>query len=81
VPDKKGKLSPIPWIRWQQDGPLRTEEDVWNFWRGHPDAQLAVLLDNGLVTVDMDLKKLPGGRAPFIQPPCALPGAGMMGRS
>ena len=29
VPDKKGKLSPIPWIRWQQDGPLRTEEDMW----------------------------------------------------
>ena len=64
VADKKGKLSPIPWIRWQQDGPLRTEEDVWNFWRDHPDAQLAVLLDNGLVTVDVDLKKLPGGRAP-----------------
>ena len=64
VPDKKGKLSPIPWIRWQQDGPLRTEEDVWNFWRDHPDAQLAVFLDNGLVTIDVDLKKLPDGRAP-----------------
>ena len=45
VPDKKGKLSPIPWIRWQQDGPLRTEEDVWNFWRDHPDAQLADYVD------------------------------------
>jgi hypothetical protein len=64
VPDRKGKLSPIPWIRWQQDGPLRTEEDVWNFWREHPDAQLAVLLDNGLVTIEVDLKKLPGGPAP-----------------
>ncbi len=61
VPDKKGKLSPIPRNRWQQDGPLRTEEDMWDFWRDHPDAQLAVLLDQGLVTIDVDLKKLPGG--------------------
>ena len=55
VPDKKGKLSPIPWIRWQKDGPLRTEEDVGNFWREHPDSQLAVLLDDGLVTAEVDL--------------------------
>lgn len=62
LPDKKGKLGPIPWVRWQWGGLLRTEEDVWNFWRDHLDAQLAVLLDNGLVTVDVDLKKLPDGR-------------------
>ena len=37
VPDKKGKLSPIRWIHWQQDGPLHTEEDFWRFWRDHPD--------------------------------------------
>ena len=48
VRDKKGLLSPIPWIRWQAGGPLRTEEDVWNFWRDPPDAQLAVLLSRGL---------------------------------
>ena len=74
VPDKKGKLSPIPWIRWQQDGPLRAEEEVWDFWRDHPDAQLAVLLDNGLVTIDVDLKKLPGGRAPEGFPVPSGPG-------
>ena len=64
VPNDKGKLSPIPWIRWQSDGPLRTETDVRHFWTEHPDAQLAILLENGLVTVDIDLKKLPGGEAP-----------------
>ena len=62
--DNKGKLSPIPWIRWQQDGPLRGENQVREFWTQHPDAQLAVLLEKGLVTVDVDLKKLPGGQAP-----------------
>ena len=25
VPDKKGKLSPIPWIRWKQDGTPESE--------------------------------------------------------
>lgn len=64
VPNDRGKLSPIPWIRWQQDGPLRTEDEVRDFWAQHPDAQLAILLEDGLVTVDVDLKKLPGGRAP-----------------
>lgn len=62
--DNKGKLSPIPWIRWQQDGPLRGENQVREFWAQHPDAQLAILLEEGLVTVDVDLKKLPDGRAP-----------------
>ena len=64
VPNDKGKLSPIPWIRWQQDGPLRGEDQVHEFWSQHPDAQLAVLLEDGLVTVDVDLKKLPNGQAP-----------------
>ena len=62
VPNDKGKLSPIPWIRWQQDGPLRGEEQVHEFWATHPDAQLAILLEEGLVTVDVDLKKLPSGK-------------------
>jgi hypothetical protein len=64
VPNDKGKLSPIPWIRWQQDGPLRGEDQVHEFWSQHPDAQLAILLEEGLVTVDVDLKKLPSGQAP-----------------
>ena len=64
VPNDRGKLSPIPWIRWQQDGPLRGEDQVHEFWAQHPDAQLAILLDGGLATVDVDLKKLPGGQAP-----------------
>ena len=64
IPNDKGKLSPIPWIRWQQDGPLRGENQVREFWAQHPDAQLAILLEEGLVTVDVDLKKLPGGQAP-----------------
>ena len=64
VPNDKGKLSPIPWIRWQQNGPLRGEEQVREFWAQHPDAQLAILLEDGLATVDVDLKKLPGGQAP-----------------
>jgi hypothetical protein len=64
VPNDKGKLSPIPWVRWQQDGPLRGEDPVREFWAQHPDAQLAILLEEGLATVDVDLKKLPGGQAP-----------------
>ena len=64
VPNAKGKLSPVPWVRWQQEGPLRSVEKVRSFWEERPDAQLAILLERGLVTVDVDLKHLPRGKAP-----------------
>lgn len=64
VPNAKGKLSPIPLIRWRQEGPLRSVEKVRNFWEERPDAQLAILVERGLVAVDVDLKHLPRGKAP-----------------
>lgn len=61
------KFSPIPTIRWQRDGPLRTEEEVRDHWREHPNDQLAIVLENPvikLVCCDVDTKKLLGGVAP-----------------
>ena len=70
-----GKPSPIPWIRWQAEGPLRGSRHVREFWSEHPGAQLAILLGRGLAAVDIDLKHLPDGRAPADAPlPCAIPG-------
>ena len=65
------KFSPIPTIRWQKDGPLRTQEQVRVHWRDHPDDQLAIILENPetkLVCCDVDTKKLPGGVAPEGRP-------------
>ena len=64
VSNAKGKLSPIPWVRWHQDGPLRTPGEVREFWDQHPEAQLAIFLERGLVAIDVDLKHLPDGRPP-----------------
>ncbi len=61
------KFSPIPTIRWQRNGPLRTEEQVRDHWSTHPDDQLAIVLENPylkLVCCDVDTKKLLGGIAP-----------------
>jgi len=75
VPNHSGKLSPIPLIRWQQDGPLRSVEQVQGFWKENPDAQLAIILEDGLVALDIDLKHLPSGQAPTNAPiPEAPPG-------
>ena len=75
IPNDKGKLSPIPLIRWQADGPLRSVEQVQEFWKEHPEAQLAITLEDGLVALDLDLKHLPSGRVPSDAPiPEALPG-------
>lgn len=63
-PNGNGKLSPVPLIRWQQEGPLRDHRRILEFWSDAPEAQLAILLDNGLAAVDVDLKHLPGGVAP-----------------
>ena len=65
------KFSPIPTIRWQRDGPLRTEEEVRAHWSAYPDDQLALVLENPelkLVCCDVDTKKLPGGTAPEGRP-------------
>ncbi len=69
-PNGNGKLSPIPLLRWQQEGPLRDREHILRFWQEVPEAQLAILLENGLAAVDVDTKHLPGGVAP---PECPLP--------
>jgi hypothetical protein len=63
-----GKLSPAPWIRWQQEGPLRGRESILQFWEDVPDAQLAILLENGLAAIDVDIKHLPRGMAPPGRP-------------
>ena len=70
----RGKLSPVPLIRWQRDGPLRSVDGVRGFWRTYPGAQLALLLEKGLVSIDVDLKKLPGGKAPEKHPVPEGPG-------
>ncbi len=65
------KFAPIPTIRWQRDGSLRTEEQVRAHWSTHPDDQLAIVLENEglkLVCCDVDTKKLPGGVAPEGRP-------------
>ncbi len=65
------KFSPIPTIRWQRDGPLRTEEEVRAHWSIHPNDQLAIALENPelkLVCCDVDSKKLPNGVAPEDRP-------------
>ena len=59
-----GKLSPVPLIKWHQEGPLRDRDSILRFWQEVPEAQLAILLENGLAAVDVDTKHLPGGRAP-----------------
>lgn len=65
------KFAPIPTIRWQRDGPLRTEGEVRAHWSAHPDDQLAIVLENPelkLVCCDVDTKKLEGGAAPEGRP-------------
>jgi len=64
APNGNGKLSPVPLIRWQQEGPLRDCRSILEFWQDVPEAQLAIMLENGLVSIDVDLKHLPGGIAP-----------------
>jgi hypothetical protein len=65
-----GKLSPVPLIKWHQEGPLRDRDSIIRFWQDVPEAQLAILLENGFAAVDVDTKHLPDGRAP---PECPLP--------
>ena len=70
-----GKPSPIPWIKWATEGPLRRHREVEEFWREHPDAQLAIFLEKGLAAIDIDLKHLPAGGAPPGFPvPAPFPG-------
>ena len=64
VENGHGKLSPVPLIKWQQEGPLRDRESILRFWQDVPEAQLAILLENGLAAVDVDTKHLSGGVAP-----------------
>ena len=68
VSSGNGKLSPAPWVRWQQEGPLRGRESILQFWEDVPDAQLAILLENGLAAIDVDIKHLPRGMAPPGRP-------------
>ena len=68
APSGNGKLSPVPWIRWQQEGPLRGRKAILQFWEDSPDAQLAVLLEDGLSAVDVDVKHLSQGMPPPGRP-------------
>lgn len=52
---------PRPLVRWKEDGPLRTEVEVREFWAKNPRAQLAIVLGpttdcRFLGAVDTDLK-------------------------
>ena len=70
-----GKPSPVPWIKWATEGPLRRHHDVEEFWAEHPSAQLAILLEKGLAAIDIDLKHLPEGDTPPEFPvPAPVPG-------
>ena len=70
-----GKPSPIPFIKWAAEGPFRRHREVGQFWRDHSDAQLAILVENGLAAIDIDLKHLPTGGAPEGFPvPAPFPG-------
>ena len=64
APSGSGKLSPAPCLRWQQEGPLRDRRAILQFWEDTPDAQLAILLENGLAAIDVDIKHLPQGLPP-----------------
>jgi len=57
----------LPGIRWEEDGPLLTEEEIRSYWTARPDAQLAVTLDNSahggprLACIDDDSAKHDAG--------------------
>lgn len=66
--DNGGKKAPRPYAEWKWDdrskpapkGVLCTAADVDVFWADAPDAQLAVVLGDGLGCIDVDLIKLRG---------------------
>ncbi|MGC2290039.1 MAG: bifunctional DNA primase/polymerase, partial [Thermoplasmata archaeon] len=67
---------PRPLVRWKEDGPLRTEEEVRAFWSKNPTAQLAVVLGpttdgRHLGAIDTDLKNRKDG---MHEPPAGFPG-------
>lgn len=74
APDRSGKLNPVPLIKWRT-GPLLTENDVRAFWGKRPDAQLAILLGDGMGCVDVDRKHYVNGRTPgALDEPRPFPG-------
>ena len=66
----RGRPAPLPLVRWQREGPLRTELAVRRFWETRPEAQLAIVMGGGFAALDIDLKHVPGG---LPQEPTPLP--------
>lgn len=67
---------PRPLIRWKEDGPLRTDREIREFWARRPEAQLAIMLGSTtdgryLGAVDTDLKNRRDG---MPEPPTGFPG-------
>ena len=80
----KGKLAPHPYDKWEWSdrtqshppGRLITPEEVDAFWKEHPEAQLSIVLGDGLAAIDVDLKNLINGQPPDSKPvPNAFPGS------
>ena len=73
--DNGGKKAPKPYAEWKWDDPskpppsgrLRTAAEVVSFWAQRPEAQIAIVLGDGLGCVDVDLAKLAG------DPPTGFP--------
>lgn len=73
--DNGGKKAPKPYAEWKWDdsskqcpaGRLQSLAEVESFWRQRPEAQIAIVLGDGLGCIDVDLAKLTG------DPPAEFP--------
>jgi hypothetical protein len=46
---------PRPMLRWKEDGPLRTAEEVREFWHRNPTAQVAMVLGKTSIVADVSI--------------------------
>ena len=66
--DNGGKKGPKPYADWKWDdrakprpaGLLTSCDEVAEFWAAHPEAQIAIVLGDGVGAIDVDLAKLSG---------------------
>lgn len=83
VDDGRGRKAPTPLAGWMEipagadnpPGRLRTVAEVETFWATTPDAQIAVVLGNGIGCIDIDPKNLgPEGPPKECPVPAHFPG-------